>query len=72
MRANSVHSISVGALRRRAEWFARREATRRLTEPFSIVSDDCWGGELYTLAGRPFLTPFVGLFHRPGVLFPDA
>src|SRR2546423_1239896 len=55
-----------GGLRRRAEWFGRRDAARRLTgKEFSIVSDDCWGGELYQLADRPFLTPFIGLFVAP-------
>ncbi len=58
-----VSAKTRGALRRRAEWFARREAIRCLgATVFSIISDDCWGGELYRLARRPFLTPFVGLF----------
>lgn len=28
---------------------------------FCIFSNDCWGGELYKLTGRPFNTPFIGL-----------
>lgn len=35
---------------------------RRLQRPdFSIVSDDCWGGEVYKALERPFRTPFIGL-----------
>jgi uncharacterized protein (DUF1919 family) len=29
---------------------------------FSIISDDCWGGQLYSELGIPYLTPFVGLY----------
>jgi uncharacterized protein (DUF1919 family) len=51
-----------GALRRRAEAFALRDARRRLrNESFSIVSDDCWGGEIYRLTGAKVMSPFVGL-----------
>ena len=28
---------------------------------FCIISNDCWGGEMYKLLGRPFNTPFIGL-----------
>ena len=42
--------------------FARREARARLRAgSFSIVADDCWGGEIYRLTGRPFATPFIGV-----------
>ncbi len=28
---------------------------------FSIISNDCWGAEIYKLLNRPFNTPFIGL-----------
>jgi uncharacterized protein (DUF1919 family) len=31
-----------------------------------VVSDDCWGGELYKHLGLPFSTPFIGLLISPG------
>ena len=31
-------------------------------KPFVIISDDCWGAEIYQWYGRPYNTPFVGLF----------
>lgn len=50
-----------GLLRRRAEHLARRQTARHAPERFSIVSNDCWGGEIYRLAGRPYSSPFIGL-----------
>lgn len=29
--------------------------------PFCIISNDCWGGEIYKIADRQFNTPFIGL-----------
>lgn len=42
------------------------EISRRLipTE-FSIISDDCWGGQLYRQLNIRYLTPTVGLFVMP-------
>jgi uncharacterized protein (DUF1919 family) len=37
-------------------------STRR--HGFSIVADDCWGGDVYRHLERPYETPFVGLFVR--------
>ena len=36
---------------------------RRLNkdQKFCIISNDCWGAELYKLLDRPFNTPFIGL-----------
>ena len=31
-------------------------------EPFTIVSNDCWGPEVYQHLDRPYTTPFVGMF----------
>ena len=28
---------------------------------FCIISNDCWGGEVYKILNRPFNTPFIGL-----------
>jgi uncharacterized protein (DUF1919 family) len=40
---------------------------RRLRNPgFTIISDDCWGAEVYRHLGIPYNTPFVGGFlHAP-------
>jgi uncharacterized protein (DUF1919 family) len=38
---------------------------RRLVSPrddFSIVSDYCWGGQIYQVLNRPYASPFVGLW----------
>lgn len=44
----------------------QRFAQRRLRGvEFSIVSNNCWGGHVYQCLGRPYLTPFVGLFLSP-------
>ncbi|WP_042215765.1 DUF1919 domain-containing protein [Paenibacillus borealis] len=29
---------------------------------FSIISNNCWGGQVYKNLGKPYNTPFVGLF----------
>ncbi len=33
--------------------------------PFTIISDDCWAGQLYQDFSLPYRTPFVGLFVPP-------
>jgi uncharacterized protein (DUF1919 family) len=40
----------------------RREMSALRGVAFSIISNDCWGGEVYRLSGREYNTPFVGLF----------
>lgn len=30
-------------------------------QKFCIISNDCWGAEMYKLLNRPFNTPFIGL-----------
>jgi uncharacterized protein (DUF1919 family) len=32
---------------------------------FTIVSNNCWGGHIYQLLGKPYQTPFIGLFFAP-------
>lgn len=34
-------------------------------EPFTIVSNNCWGAHVYQALGIPYATPFVGLFIPP-------
>lgn len=41
------------------EYFRLRE------KPFVIISNNCWGYELYNVLGRKYNTPFVGLFVFP-------
>ena len=40
----------------------RRRRLRPEVVPFTIVSNDCWGAEVYKDLGLPFTTPFIGLF----------
>src|SRR4051812_22027485 len=35
------------------------------SQPFAIVSNNCWGAHMYQQLGLPYATPFVGLFLRP-------
>jgi uncharacterized protein (DUF1919 family) len=32
---------------------------------FTIVSNNCWGAHVYQLLGKPYTTPFVGVFVPP-------
>jgi uncharacterized protein (DUF1919 family) len=34
----------------------------QLDNPFSIISNDCWGREVYRHFQLPYSTPFIGLF----------
>jgi uncharacterized protein (DUF1919 family) len=36
-----------------------------LPESFSIISDDCWGGQLYRQLGLQYTTPTIGLWIEP-------
>jgi uncharacterized protein (DUF1919 family) len=45
----------------------RYESWCLMGRSFVIVSNNCWGYELYDSVGSPYLTPFVGLF-----LFPEC
>ncbi len=41
----------------------RYNALKRLkNQNFAIVSNNCWGGQIYLWLKKPFNTPFVGLF----------
>ena len=31
-------------------------------KPFVIISDNCWGAEVFQWYGRPYNTPFIGMF----------
>ncbi len=41
------------------------EAQRLRDKKFIILSNNCWGSGLYKSVGRPYNTPFVGLFIKP-------
>lgn len=47
--------------------FTNYKARKELVNhDFSIVSNNCWGGQVYKNLGKPYNTPFVGLFlHAP-------
>ena len=42
----------------------RRKNIKNLN--FGIVSNNCWGGEIYKYYDLPFSSPFIGLFMYPG------
>ncbi|MET4106915.1 DUF1919 domain-containing protein [Hymenobacter sp. UYP22] len=49
------------AAKRRFE--AKRRQLRLIrNRDFTILSNDCWGAEVYKYVGLPFNTPFIGLF----------
>lgn len=42
------------------------EFSRRLApNKFTVISDDCWGGQLYRQLKLPYFTPTVGLWIKP-------
>lgn len=46
--------------------FATHAAQQQLTnKSFTLISDDCWGGILYSWLGLQFLTPFINLIVPP-------
>src|SRR5690606_23855799 len=49
----------------RDKLFSSYEARRLKTKPFIIITNNCWGFELYNSTGREYNTPFVGLFLMP-------
>ena len=50
------------SLRRRIRRIPGRHHERLLRDvPFCVISDSCWGGQLYRHVRRPYNTPFVGL-----------
>lgn len=44
---------------------AHYEAVRLKNKKFIIVSNNCWGCDLYKSVGREYNMPFVGLFFNP-------
>jgi uncharacterized protein (DUF1919 family) len=61
LRAARIDGVFRGLERRVDSWRFRY----RVTKPFTIVSCNCWGAEVYRELKRPYLTPFVGLFLYP-------
>lgn len=45
----------------RRRWVERCKKTIR-NENFTIISSNCWGGSIYQVLNREYLTPTVGLF----------
>jgi uncharacterized protein (DUF1919 family) len=41
------------------------DRSRLKRDGFAIVSNNCWGAEAYSSVGRPYNTPFVGLYLYP-------
>ncbi len=42
-----------------AKWALKK---RLINQDFTIISNNCWGGEVYRDLGLPYKSPFVGLF----------
>lgn len=61
------HSLKQQLQRGRDQLFANYEQQRLKRKSYVIISNNCWGYELYQGTGREYNTPFVGLF-----LFPDC
>lgn len=40
----------------------KNDRTRLSNKKFTIISDNCWGGQIYQELNVPYSTPFVGLF----------
>lgn len=56
----------MGIGERAAAAVRRRVLRARLAgQDFTIVSNNCWGAHVYQQLGRPYQTPFVGLFLAP-------
>lgn len=53
--------------RGRDQLLASYELRRLKRKAYVIISNNCWGYELYQSTGREYNTPFIGLF-----LFPDC
>lgn len=53
------------------ERLARRYLDRRLSrKDFTVVSDDCWGGQVYSVLGLKCHSPFIGMGVRPQEYIP--
>lgn len=63
---NDTRSLAVRvrekAFAKRAEALAPLHRRRLRNRDFTIVSDDCWGAEIYRHLDIPYNTPFVGGF----------
>jgi uncharacterized protein (DUF1919 family) len=45
--------------------FSFYEASRLKNKSYVLVTNNCWGYELYNSTGREYNTPFIGLFLHP-------
>jgi uncharacterized protein (DUF1919 family) len=46
-------------------WLGRKLVRSQVATPFSIISDDCWGSQIYRHLELPYATPTVGLYIEP-------
>ena len=42
--------------------FSKKDIQDLGDKPFVLVSNNCWGGEVYQWYQRPYNSPFIGLF----------
>lgn len=56
-----MKKIGRAILQKRNE-LAQKWTRNRLPDGFTIISDDCWGGQIYRQLGIPYQTPTVGLY----------
>jgi len=49
----------------RTRWTFAKFRHLSIDREFCIISNNCWGAHVYQYAGRPYNTPFVGLFLYP-------
>lgn len=52
-------------LREQRRVWGIKAARKLLPEKFCIISDDCWGGQIYRQYELPYNTPTVGLYVEP-------
>lgn len=60
--AASRAKLQAGVQRGRQQVVRAIDQTRLGDVRFCLVSDDCWGSDVYRHLDRPYNTPFVGLF----------
>ncbi len=49
-------------LRKHFKFFKEEDRAALRNKDFVIISNNCWGGQVYQWYGLPYTTPFVGLF----------
>ena len=60
---NSVKEFVQRKVRDRyKQHFSKKDIKDLADKPFVIISNNCWGGEVYQWYQRPYNSPFIGLF----------